>query len=110
MRQWVCRLQLLLALATTVIFWSKSRGNHDQILLSQIRDSSKPGGPGPCTLYPPGTEWPSFTARHWIPFSSPFTTRRATAEVFEPASTRSRNWGSHSDGYEESYLSGYKTV
>jgi hypothetical protein len=34
----VCRLQLLLALASAVIFWSESRGTHDHILLSQIRD------------------------------------------------------------------------
>jgi hypothetical protein len=34
----VCRLQLLLALASAVIFGSESRGNLDYILLSQIRD------------------------------------------------------------------------
>jgi hypothetical protein len=39
-------------------------------------------------LYPPGTGWPSYTPRHWIPFPSPFTTRRTTVEVFEPGSTR----------------------
>jgi hypothetical protein len=39
-------------------------------------------------LYPPGTGWPSDTPRHWVPFSSPRTTRRATVEVFDPASTR----------------------
>jgi hypothetical protein len=39
-------------------------------------------------LYPPVTGWPSYTPRHWVPFSSPPTTRRATVEVFEPASTR----------------------
>jgi hypothetical protein len=38
-------------------------------------------------LYPPGTGWPSYTPRHWVPFSSPPTTRRATVELFEPAST-----------------------
>jgi hypothetical protein len=37
-------------------------------------------------LYPPGTGWPSYTPRHWVPFSSPPTSRRATVEVFEPAS------------------------
>jgi hypothetical protein len=35
-------------------------------------------------LYPPGTRWPSYNPRHWVPFSSPPTTRRATVEVFEP--------------------------
>jgi hypothetical protein len=41
-------------------------------------------------LCPPGTEWPSYTPRHWVPFSSPSTTRRTTVEVFEPASTRGK--------------------
>jgi hypothetical protein len=35
----VCCLQLLLVLASTVILGSESRGTHDHILLSQIRDS-----------------------------------------------------------------------
>jgi hypothetical protein len=34
----VCRLQLLLALTSAVIFWSKSRRTRGHILLSQIRD------------------------------------------------------------------------
>jgi hypothetical protein len=38
-RGWVCRLQLLLMLASAVILRSHSRGTHDHILLSQIRDS-----------------------------------------------------------------------
>jgi hypothetical protein len=33
----------------------------------------------------PGTAWPSYTSRHWVPFSSPPTTRRAPVELFEPA-------------------------
>jgi hypothetical protein len=37
---WVCSLQLLLALASAVIFGSESRGTRDHILLSQIRDCS----------------------------------------------------------------------
>jgi hypothetical protein len=39
-------------------------------------------------LYHPGTGWPSYSPRHWVPFSSPPTTRRATMEVFDPDSTR----------------------
>jgi hypothetical protein len=39
-------------------------------------------------LYLPGTGWPGYTPRNWILFSSPPTTRRATAVVFHPASTR----------------------
>jgi hypothetical protein len=38
-RGWVCRLKLLLVLASAVILRSESRGTHDHILLSQIRDS-----------------------------------------------------------------------
>jgi hypothetical protein len=38
-------------------------------------------------LYPSGTGWPSYTTRHWMPFSSPPTTSRATVEIFEPSST-----------------------
>jgi hypothetical protein len=39
-------------------------------------------------LYTPGTRWPGYTPRHWVPFSSPPTTRRANVEVFFSASTR----------------------
>jgi hypothetical protein len=39
-------------------------------------------------LYPPGTGWPSYTPKHWVPFPSPPTILRATVEVFEPASTQ----------------------
>jgi hypothetical protein len=35
-------------------------------------------------LHPPGTGWPSYTSRHWVPFSLPPTTRRAAVEAFEP--------------------------
>jgi hypothetical protein len=39
-------------------------------------------------LYLPGIRWPSYNPRHWVTFSSPPTTRRATVEAFEPASKR----------------------
>jgi hypothetical protein len=39
MRGRICRLQLLLALASAVILRSKSGGTHYHILLFQIRDS-----------------------------------------------------------------------
>jgi hypothetical protein len=32
-------------------------------------------------LISPGTWWPSYTSRHWVPFTSPLTTRRTTVEV-----------------------------
>jgi hypothetical protein len=36
---WVCRLQLLLGLASAVILGSESHGTHNHVLLSQNRDS-----------------------------------------------------------------------
>jgi hypothetical protein len=38
-RGWLCHLQLLLALASSVILRSESRRTHNHILLSQVRDS-----------------------------------------------------------------------
>jgi hypothetical protein len=49
---WVCRLQLLLVLARTVIFRSESRGTHDHILLSKIRDSPNVEGQVPVFISP----------------------------------------------------------
>jgi hypothetical protein len=86
-RGWVCRLQFLLVLARTVILGSEFRGTHGHILLSQIRDSPTWGATFPY-VYSPGRWWPSYTPDHCFLFSSPPTTRRATVEVFEPASTR----------------------
>jgi hypothetical protein len=40
-------------------------------------------------LYTPGTGWPGYTSRHWVPFSSPLMTCRTTVEVFDFASTPS---------------------
>jgi hypothetical protein len=84
-RGWVCRLQLLLLLESAVILRFESRGTHDHILLSQIPDSPNFEGQVPVFLSP-GTGWPGYTPRHWVPFSSSPTTRRATVEVFDPAS------------------------
>jgi hypothetical protein len=78
----VYRLQLLLVLASAVILRSESHGTYDRILLFQIRDSSNLGGQ---YLYPPGAGCDSYTTMHWVPFSSPPTTRRM--EIFCPAST-----------------------
>jgi hypothetical protein len=68
-RGWVCRLQLLLALASALILRFESRGTQYDILLSQIRDSLnlEPRSP---YLFPPGTEWPSYIPWHWVPFPS----------------------------------------
>jgi hypothetical protein len=42
-------------------------------------------------LCPSVREWPNYTLRHRVPFSSPPTTRRATVELFYPASTWRNN-------------------
>jgi hypothetical protein len=34
----------------------------------------------------PGTGWPGYNPRHWVPFSSTPTTFRATVEVFDTSS------------------------
>jgi hypothetical protein len=46
-------------------------------------------------LYSTGTGCPSYTPGHWVPFPSPLTTRRATVEVFYPASTRGSTYNSN---------------
>jgi hypothetical protein len=51
-RWWVCRLQLLLALASAVILKSESRGTHDHLVLSQIRDSPNLEGQVPVFISP----------------------------------------------------------
>jgi hypothetical protein len=50
---------------------------HRQHSHSQVRDCPNLEGQFPVSYIP----------RHWVPFSSPPTTRRATVEVFDPAST-----------------------
>jgi hypothetical protein len=54
-RKRVCRLQLLLVLATAVILESESRGNRDHILLFQIRDSPNLEGQVPVFISPRNT-------------------------------------------------------
>jgi hypothetical protein len=78
-RRWVYRLQLLLV-SLAQSFSGQSPACHDQILLSQILDSPNLEGQVPVLISPRN--------RHWLPFSSPRTTRRATMEVFDPSSTR----------------------
>jgi hypothetical protein len=64
-RGWVCRLQLLLALASAIILKSESRGTRDYILLSQIRESPILEGQVPVFISL-RTGWPSYTHRHWV--------------------------------------------
>jgi hypothetical protein len=48
----VCRLQLMLALASAIILGSECRGTHDHILLSQIRDCPNMEGQVPVFISP----------------------------------------------------------
>jgi hypothetical protein len=83
----VCSLRLLLGLASAVILRSNSRGTRDHILLSRIRDS--PNLEGQVPVFISARNWVARSyPRHWVPFSSPPRPRRATVEVFVPASTR----------------------
>jgi hypothetical protein len=66
-RRWVCRLQLLLGLASAVILGSDSRGTHDHILLSQIRHSPNPEGQVPVFISPMNSVAQIYP-RHWVPF------------------------------------------
>jgi hypothetical protein len=86
-RGFVCRLQLLLVLASAVILRSESHGTHDHILLSHIPDFPNLEGLVPIFISPRNRVTRLYP-RQWVPFSSPPTTRRATVEVFEPFSTR----------------------
>jgi hypothetical protein len=85
-RGWVCSLQFLLALASAF-------SGRSPVLLVIIFYCLKFDTPSTCRgrsqyLYLTGKAWPSYTPRHWIRFSSPSTTRRATVNIFDPASTR----------------------
>jgi hypothetical protein len=83
----VCSLQLLLVLASRVILMSDSRGLVTIFYCLKFKTPPTLRVRSPY-IYPPGTGWPGYTLRHWVPFSSPPTTHRSTVEVFEPASTR----------------------
>jgi hypothetical protein len=69
------------------LMWSalsdERRVCHFQLLLTP--PAWRPRSP---YLNPPGTGWPRYNRRHWVPFPEPSTTPRATVEVFVPASTR----------------------
>jgi hypothetical protein len=66
----VCLLQFLLILAGAFILMSQSCETHDHILLSQIKTPLTWWARSPY-LHPQGRGWPSYTPRHWVPFSSP---------------------------------------
>jgi hypothetical protein len=85
--KWTLAVIVLMFLASAVILGSESRGTHDHILRCQIPDSPILRARSPY-LYPPTTGWTIYTLRHWVPFSLPPTTRKASMEVFEHAATR----------------------
>jgi hypothetical protein len=73
-------------LASAIILGSESRGIHDHISLSQIRDYPNPEGHVPVFI-PPKDRVPGYSPGTGFPFSSPPTTHRTTAEIFEPATS-----------------------
>jgi hypothetical protein len=83
----VCRLQLLLVLASAVILGFEFRGTRDHILLSQIRDSPNLENQVPFFISP-RNRVAQLYPRHWVPFRRLLRLARLpTVEVFEPAST-----------------------
>jgi hypothetical protein len=71
-------------LASAVILRPESLGGQCHILLSHIRDSANLGLQ-PRIYMPQEQGCPVITPKHWVS-----TTRRATVEVFDPASTRDK--------------------
>jgi hypothetical protein len=86
-RGWVCRLQLLLVLASAVILRSESRGTHDHLLLPQIQDSDNLDGQVPVFISSRNTMARLYPQALGSLFVASYT-RRATVEVFDPAATR----------------------
>jgi hypothetical protein len=87
-RGWVPLLQLLLRThqrKLSQVRVQRDSWPHFTVSDSRLPPTSRTRSP---YLYPTGTGWPGYTPRHWVSFSSPPTTRRATVEVFDPASTR----------------------
>jgi hypothetical protein len=74
-----------MGLSFTTCCWSSQA----QSLLSQIRDPPNLEGQVPVFISPRNRVTQLYP-RHWVPFPSPPTTRRATLEVSEPASTRKK--------------------
>jgi hypothetical protein len=88
-RGWVCRLQLLLGSPAQSFSGPSPTGLMTTFYSLRFETPSTWRAKSPY-FYPPRIEWPSDTPGHWVPFSLPFTTRRATVEVFDHAS--SRDW------------------
>jgi hypothetical protein len=56
------------AICGVIAQWSESLRSQSHTLLSHLR-LPQPGGPGSHIYIPPGTVWPSYTPRHWVPFT-----------------------------------------
>jgi hypothetical protein len=81
MRGQICRLKLLLVLASAFILGPESRETHDDILPSQILELRNLENQVPLFI----SFWnrgPSYTPRHCVSFS-PSRTQKASLEVFE---------------------------
>jgi hypothetical protein len=79
-RGWVCRLQLLLVLASADILMSSLTGLMK--MFYSLRFETPPTWRTMFVyLYPRGSGRPSYVPRHWVPFPSPFTTLRATVQI-----------------------------
>jgi hypothetical protein len=86
-REWVCCLQLLLALPAQSFLGLRPVGLVTIFYCLRFKTPPTWRTRSPY-LHPPGIGWPSYTPRHWIPFLLPPMTRGATVEVFVPASTQ----------------------
>jgi hypothetical protein len=83
----ICLLLLLLALYRAEFLRLELLEAHDRIILSQTLGSWTLEGYVPVFISP-GTEWLSYPPRHWVPFTSPRMTLRATALLFQPPSSK----------------------
>jgi hypothetical protein len=89
----VCRLQLLLVLASAVILGSESRGNHDHILLPQIRDSPYQEDQVPIFISP-RNRVTQLNPQALVSLFVASYGSQATVQVFEPASMRGVDFAS----------------
>jgi hypothetical protein len=87
-RRRVCNLLLLLVLASAVPARVCVPRDSRPYFIVPILETSPTWKARFPYLYLLGTGWPRYTPGHWVPFPSPLTTRRATVEVFYPASIR----------------------
>jgi hypothetical protein len=86
----VCRVQLLLALASAITLGSVSAGVMTIFYCLRFETPPTWRAKSPY-LYLLGTGWPGYTPRHWVPFSWFPTTRRAMVEVWDPTSTSDKS-------------------